>query len=180
MKNSNFSPVLKRRLAAIAAFIIVFSAAIVFVFKKPEEKKLFASDGEYYDIVRDYMQAHYIEVYSEYFEVAYVEALSDYKECYDDNTNALEAEFVMNTYYKYPYRDPDTMPNVIAARENGDMKEYKRLYDECNTPKVADYKLKIEATVKDGALDDVRLYSGTEDEEWVFLENGLKEYIMEE
>ena len=180
MKNANFSPELKRRIAAILALLIVFSAAILFLLKKPQKEKFYETDGAHYDIVKDYMQSQYTEAYSDYFEVAYVEGLSDYRESFNKDENIITAEFVMNTYYKYPYRDPDTLPKVIEARENGDMAEYKRLYDECNAPKSADYRLKIEASLENGLVEGAHLFGGGKEGEWIFLENGLKDYITEE
>ena len=180
MKKNNYSPEIKRRIAVAAALIIVFSATIVFVLKKPTKTGIFVSGGEHYELVKDYMQSQYTEAYSEFFEMAYVEGLSDYKENFNDETNCVEAEFVMNTYYKYPYRDPDTLPKVIEARENGNMQEYKRLYDASNALNQADYKLKIEAAIEEDALTDVKLYGDGEAGEWIYLENGLRDYITED
>nr|MCR4692680.1 hypothetical protein [Bacillota bacterium] len=118
--------------------------------------------------------------YSDFFEIAYVEELSDYKEGFNSKNNRIEAEFIMKTQYKYPYRDPDTVPDVRNARESGNMEEYKKLYDEVNAIHSSDYKLRIDAKVMKDSLKDVILYLGTEDGEWILLDNGLKEYITEE
>lgn len=170
----------KRRIAAAVSVLIVFTAALSYFLRKPEKAELAYSDNEYYETVKLYMQSEYTSAYSDFFEAAYVEELSDYKEKYDPELNLLEAEFTMDTYYKYPYRDPDTIPNVRKAREAGDMDEYKRLYDECNRFHSAEYRLKIDARVSENMLEDVRLYGGTENGDWIILEKGLKEYITEE
>lgn len=181
MKNSaHYSPETKRRIAVVTAFLIVLSAVLGFNLKKTQDEGVFVADGRHYDLVKEYMQSQYTDAYSDYFEVAYVENLGDYKESFNDRTNTLEAEFTMHTYYKYPYRDPDTVPKVISARKNGDMGEYKRLYEECNTPKSADYKLKIEAKIGENGIEDTAIYGGSEDGTWIYLENGLKDYIIED
>lgn len=176
----DISPELKRRIAAISAVLIVFFAALAFILKKPERGTLSETDGKHYGLLKEYMQSQYTEAYADYFEMAYVEGLSDYRESFSPDTGYIEAEFVMNAYYKYPYRDPDTVPNIIRARENGDMQEYKKLYDGYNELHSADYKLKIEARLEGDSLEDAALYGDNGNGDWILLEDGLKEYITED
>lgn len=170
----------KSRITALISVLIVFFAATVFFLQKNAEEGLVDSDREHYDVVKGYMQSEYTGAYSDFFEMAYVEELSDYNESFNQENNRIEADFIMKTQYKYPYRDPDTVPDVRNAHENGNMEEYKKLYDEVNAIHSSDYKLKIDAKVMKNSLKDVTLYLGTEDGEWILLDNGLKEYITEE
>ena len=174
----------KRRISVIAAILILSSAAFIFNLEKAERDTFTESDGKYYELVESYMKSEYIDAYADYFEMIYVERLSDYKEKISRRSKKLEAEFLMNTYYKYHYKDPDTVASIIKARENGDMTKYKELYDEYNKnhnePQSADYRLRLEARLENDVLNDVVLFSGTDDGGWIRLENGLRDYIIED
>lgn len=176
-----FSPDLKRKIAAFASVFLVLFAAFFLFFGNKKKSDLVGSNALYYELVKDYMQSEYTEAFADYFDVLYVEELADYNEMLGRDGGNLEATFLMKTYYRYPYRDPDTVQKVIEARENGDMEEYKRLYDEYNQMHKAEYLLKIKAEIENGnTLKDVRLFTGQENGGWVPLENGLKDYIIED
>ncbi len=179
MKKLYFSPGLKGRIAAIMSIFLVFLA--VFILLNKEKSTLTVSKAHYYEQVKEYMQSEYTAAYGDYFEVMYVEELGDYQEKISVDGKKLEATFLMKTHYRYPYRDPDTVPKVMEAREQGDMKEYKRLYDECNQMQSADYPLKLTAELSENGteLKNTELYSGI-DGDWILLKNGLKDYIIEE
>ena len=184
MKNDNnsvwyFSAYSKSRIAAIISVFLVLFAVILLFFGNNKKGRLTSSNAYHYDLVKDYMQTEYTNAYADYFDVAYVEELADYNEMTDDNGKNIEASFLMKVSYQYPYRDPDTVQKVIEARESGDMAEYKRLYDDYNKMKNAEYPLKIEAKLENG-LKDAVLYAGTEEGKWILLKNGLKDYIIED
>lgn len=184
MKNEKFnfrhiSPDLKRKIAALLSVFLVLFAAIFLFLGKDRKEDFSSSNAAYYDLVKDYMQTEYTNAYADYFDVAYVEELADYNELIDADGKNVEASFLMKVSYQYPYRDPDTVQKVIDARESGNMTEYKRLYDEYNQMKNAEYPLKIEAKLENG-LKDAKLYVKTENGEWVLLKNGLKDYIIED
>lgn len=151
------SPETKRHISVIAAFLIIFFAVFMLIFKGSSNDDFVDSDGSYYELVRSYMQTEYTEAYAGDFQVTYVEKLSNYKESTNSDETRIKAEFVMNAYYK-------------------DSKSY----DEYNELHASDYNLKIEASLEDDALSDVTLYSKTDDGKWIRLENGLKDYIIEE
>ncbi len=153
----NVSPEAKRHISVVVAFLIVFFAVFAIFFRKSSSDDFTDSGGKYYDLVRSYMQTEYTEAYSADFEMAYVDKLSDYKESVNSDKTRIKAEFVMNAYYR------DSKP-----------------YDNYNEPHPSDYKLKIDAKLEDGALSDVTLYSGTDDGNWIRLENGLKDFIITE
>lgn len=185
MKNNRFklpyfSPDLKRRIAAAVSVILVVSAAVLFSLKNRENTDFVGSESIHYEMIKNYMQTEYVEAYSDYFEVAYVEELENYNEMLSQDGGSLEATFIMKAYYRYPYRNPDTVPQIMEAREKGDMKEYKRLYDEYNQIHSADYSLKIDAEIDGEEIKKAVLFSGTEEDGWIRLENGLKDYITEE
>lgn len=184
MKNSElkklyFSPEVKGKIAAfISIFLVIFA---VFILLNKEKGALTSSKARYYELVKEYMQTEYTAAYGEYFDILYVEELGDYQEKISADGKKLEAAFLMKTYYRYPYRDPDTVPKVMEAREKGDMKEYKKLYDECNQMQNADYALKITAEIAENGtvLKNPELYSDI-DGGWILLKNGLSDYIIEE
>ena len=153
----SISPETKRHISLAAVFLIVFFAVFTLFFKGHLKGTFSESDGKHYDLVKDYMQTEFTKAYSADFEVAYVEQLSEYKESLNFNKTRIRAEFVMNAYYK------DSKP-----------------YDEYNELHSSDYKLKMEARLEKDSLTDVPLYSGTDDGKWIRLENGLKDYIIEE
>lgn len=176
-----FSPDAKRKISAVLSVFLVIFAAFFLFFGKDKKSDLIGSNATYYDLVKDYMQSEYTDTYSDYFDVAYVEELADYNEKIDAEGKNLESTFLMKVSYQYPYRDPDTVQKVIEARENGDMEEYKRLYDGYNKMQNAEYPLKIDAEIENGTtLKDVKLFVGMENGEWVLLKNGLKDYIIED
>lgn len=174
------SPDLKRKIAGFASIFLVIAAMFFLFCKKDGKSDLISSEAKHYELVKDYMQSEYIGAYADYFDVLYVDELADYSEKLSKDGKNLEATFLMKSYYRYPYRDPDTVPKVIEARESGDMAEYKKLYDEYNQIHSAEYKLKIEAQLEEYALSEVVLYGGVDDGSWVLLENGLEDYITEE
>ena len=153
----NISPETKRRISLIAVFLIVFFAVFTFIFKRSSNERFSESDGKYYDLVRTYMQTEYTKAYSADFEVTYVEKLSDYKESISADKSRIKAEFVMNAYYK-------------------DSKSY----DEYNELHSSDYRIRMEARLEKDTLKDVSLYSGTDDGKWIYLENGLEDYIIKD
>ena len=177
----DFSPDTKRKIVALTSVLLLLVISAFFLFGRKEDKTdLMRVNAEHYDIIKDYMQSEYTAAYADYFDVMYVEELENYVESASADGKNLEVTFLMKAYYRYPYRDPDTVPKVIEARESGDMKEYKRLYDGYNQIHNADYLLKIVAETDGQTLTDVTLYSGDEKGNWVLLENGLKDYITEE
>ena len=154
---AGISPEAKRHISVAAAFLIVFFAVFTIIFQRSSNEEFKESDGKYYELVKSYMQTEYTEAYSADFKVTYVEKLSDYKESVNSKETKIKAEFVMNAYY----RD-------------------SKLYDEYNELHASDYKLKLEASIEKGILSDVTLFSGTDDGKWIQLENGLKDYIIED
>ena len=179
LKELYFSPEFKRKIAASVSIIIVVFA--LFFLINREKSTTMDSKARYYELVKEYMQTEYTAAYGEYFDILYVEELGDYQEKISADGKKLEAAFLMKTYYRYPYRDPDTVPKVMEAREKGDMTEYKKLYDECNQMQNADYALKITAEIAENGtvLKNPELYSDI-DGGWILLKNGLSDYIIEE
>lgn len=176
----HFSPELKRKISALLSIILVISAILFLALKNTEKNTLLNNGDSYYELIKHYVQTKYIEAYADYFDIAYVEELEDYNEKVTSDGKNLEATFVMKAHYRYPYRDPDTVPKIQEAHEKGDMAEYKRLYDEYNQIHNADYSLKFTAEIEGDALKNAVIYSSTEDKGWIRLENGFKDYITEE
>lgn len=119
-------------------------------------------------------------MFSPYYDMTYVTDLTDYKEYFREKNGFISAEFVMNAVYKNYYKDPDTVPYIIEAKNSGNTEEYKRLYDEYNNKKDATFNLRAEGHIRDGEFKCDRLYSLDANGEWIKLKDGLAEYIISE
>lgn len=143
----------------------------------------YENHGGHYDEVKAYMQRHYTDVYSPYYDHTIVNRLSGYEETVDEETEVFTATFIMNTSHMNYYKDPDSVEYIKKAKESGNEEYYKTLYREYNQLKDGICELKLTADLKNGKIVEksIILYNNTSPKgvEWVQLENGLKDFIIE-
>ena len=181
MKKISFNPEIKRRAAVGFMLIIIAVGAGSFTLKKntgnmPE----YSGGSEHIDLIKAYMQSEYTAAFSPYYDMTYVKELADYKERFNEKSGAITAEFVMKAAYKNYYRDPDTVPYIMEAKNNGNTAEYKKLYDEYNSERETSFNLKFEGKIKNENAECKKLYSSDNNGGWHKLKNGLDDYIISE
>ncbi len=145
--------------------------------------------GGFYTQFKEYVQKKYTEAYKPYYDSTIVEYLSNYKETFNEETNMVEAEFIMNARHRNYYKDPDTVKYIQDAKkmaETYDNEYYRKLYNtyynEYNQLKTSNYVLKLTAKVAKGVLDEDSIKMYTNDgirDTWYELENGFGSYIID-
>lgn len=85
----------------------------------------------------NYLRDEFTRVYSPYYDITSL-TISDWKE------EGSSAEFIYSMNYIYYNRDPDKADYIREAKESGDEKAYKTLYDDYLAPKTSNYYFKIE------------------------------------
>ena len=83
------------------------------------------------------MRDEFTRIYSPYYDITSL-TISDWTE--DDSS----AEFIYSMNYIYYNRDPDKADYIREAKESGDEKAYKTLYDDYLATKTTNYRFKID------------------------------------
>ncbi|MDD6734875.1 MAG: hypothetical protein PUE13_01005 [Clostridiales bacterium] len=178
MRKISINPEAKRRATVIIMTAIVIFGAVGYSLKYRATETVTYNSAEHYDMVRDYMQSEYTAVFSPYYDMTYVTELANYKENFNEKNGKITAEFIMKAVYKNYYKDPDTVKYIIDAKNSGNTEEYKRLYNEYNAEKEANFPLKLEGKIKDSAVLCKKLYSDDNNGGWRELKEGLNDYII--
>mgnify|MGYP004636004143 FL=1 len=116
----------------------------------------------------NYLKDEFTRVYSPYYDITSL-TVSDWKE------DGSSAEFIYSMNYIYYNRDPDKADYIREAKESGDEKAYKTLYDDYLAPKTANYYFKIEFDENDN-VKTLYYDSSPTDVEW--LECSVSDFIQ--
>ncbi len=181
MKKISLNPEFKRRITVLIMLVIIIAGAVGFSVTSVENgEPAYDSEPVHMDLIKAYMQSEYTAAFSPYYDMTYVKELADYKEQFNEKTNAVTARFVMKAAYKNYYRDPDTVPYIIEAKNSGNTEKYKKLYDEYNAERETTFTLKFKGDVKNDTVVCRKLYSSDDNGDWHKLKNGLNDYIITE